>query len=164
MTATTTAMSPISKWEQQQILHFKRSFLYNLYEHDRKFPFAPLFGGRNLGAVPWSPKESSPLFAILRELTEINAKKLKNKKTRIYVDSRLGTFSLPSPSSLLRHSITMKVKVPFWFYCKRKSIRISWTNCLHYKHCEFTRHRIQNLWRLDQTRHLSNSDSPAAFA
>ena len=58
-------------WEQrrrQKILHVQRAFLYNLYEHDVKFPFATLFGGRkhtetnsvsslspNLGAVPKTP-------------------------------------------------------------------------------------------------------------
>ena len=34
------------------------------------------------------------------------------------VDIAVGTFSLPTPSSLLRHPIFMKVTVPFWFYGK----------------------------------------------
>ena len=31
--------------EKQQILHMQCAFLYNLYEHDRKVPFATMFGG-----------------------------------------------------------------------------------------------------------------------
>ena len=71
--------------KKQQILHVQRAFLYNLFEHHCKFPFVTLFGGRkyrdkfnslslNLDAVPKS-HSSSPIFAILRELTEINGKK-----------------------------------------------------------------------------------------
>ena len=71
--------------KKHQILHVQRAFLDNLYEHHCKFPFATLFGGRkhrdkfdflspNLGAVP-KTHSSSRIFAILRELTEINAKK-----------------------------------------------------------------------------------------
>ena len=30
----------------------------------------------------------------------------------------IGTISLPTPSSLLRHPIFMKITVPFWFYGK----------------------------------------------
>ena len=82
---TATAMSPKSKWKKQQILHVQRAFLYNLYEHHCKFPFVTLFGERkhrdkfnflspNLGVVP-KTHSSSPIFVILRELTEINAKK-----------------------------------------------------------------------------------------
>ena len=75
-------------------MHVQRAFLYNLYEHHCKFPFVTLFGERkhrdkfnllspNLGVVP-KTHSSSPIFAILRELTEINAKK------------QLGTFSFPA--------------------------------------------------------------------
>ena len=69
----------------QQILHVQRAFLYNLCEHQCKFPFVTLFGERkhrnkfnflspNLGAVA-KTHSSSPIFAILRELMQINAKK-----------------------------------------------------------------------------------------
>ena len=70
----------------------QRAFLYNLYEHDRKFPFTTLFGGRKhrdkfnflseseLGCGPQDSLGSSPIFAILKELKEINTKKLKKKK------------------------------------------------------------------------------------
>ena len=75
-------------------MHVQRIFLYNLYVHGRKIPFAPLFGGRKhrgkfnffseseLGCGPQDSvgKRSSPVFAILRELTAINAKNfLKNR-------------------------------------------------------------------------------------
>ena len=71
--------------KKQQILHVQRAFLYNQYEHHCKFPSVTLFGEHkdrdkfnflspNLGMVP-KTHSSSPIFAILRELTEINAKK-----------------------------------------------------------------------------------------
>ena len=71
--------------KKQQILHVQRAFLYNLYEHHCKFPFVTLFGERkhrnkfnflspNLGVVS-KTHSSSPIFAILRGLNEINAKK-----------------------------------------------------------------------------------------
>ena len=141
---TATAISPISKRKKQQILHVQRALFYNLYEHHRKkIRFATLFGGRkhrdkfnffanpNLGAVP---KGSSPIFAILRELTEINSKKKKKKNN----NKKNNAFrSRPSLSSLLRHPI-WKWRFHFGFTANsydqmRKSIRISCTNCLHYK-------------------------------
>ena len=95
---TATAIRPISKRKKQKILHVQRAFFYNLYEHHRKkIRFATLFGGRkhrdkfnffadpNLGAVPKTPQGSSPIFAILRELTEINSKKLLKKKKKDFV-------------------------------------------------------------------------------
>ena len=85
--------------KKDKILHVPRAFLYNLYEHDRKFPFATLFGGRKhrdkfnffseseIGCGSKTPLASSPLFAILRELTQINAKKAfkKGKKNRAFI-------------------------------------------------------------------------------
>ena len=136
-------MSPISKRKNTDKFCTSSAlfFTINLYEHNRKkFPFTTLFWGRkhrdkfnffadpNLDAVPKTPQGSSPIFASLRELKEINSKKLKKKsafRTR------------PSPSSLLRHPI-WKWRFHFGFTANsydqmRKSIRISWTNCLHYK-------------------------------
>ena len=52
----------------------------------------------NLSAVPKTPLGSLPTFAILREWTEINAKKLKKQKNKkhIHFDSRLRTFAFPT--------------------------------------------------------------------
>ena len=120
---TATAISPISKRKKQQILHVQRALFYNLYEHHRKkIRFATLFGGRkhrdkfnffanpNLGAVP---KGSSPIFAILRELTEINSKKKKKKKQQ-----KKQRISFPALAVVVAKASYMKVTVPFWFYCK----------------------------------------------
>ena len=70
-----------------------------------KFSF---FADPNLGAVPKTPYGSSPIFAILRELTEINSKKLKKKKK----------ISFPALAVVVAKASYMKVTVPFWFYCK----------------------------------------------
>ena len=78
-------------------------------KHRDKFNF---FADPNLGAVPKTPQGSSPIFAILRELTEINSKKLlkkKKKKKRI---------SFPALAVVVAKASYMKVTVPFWFYCK----------------------------------------------
>ena len=40
---TSNETSPISRWETT---NFARAFLYNLYEHNGKFPYATLFEGR----------------------------------------------------------------------------------------------------------------------
>ena len=37
---------PNKKKKKKIQLHVQRAFLYNMYEHDRKFPFATLLGGR----------------------------------------------------------------------------------------------------------------------
>ena len=42
-TRTSNETSPIN---EKHILHVQHAFLYNLYEHNVKFPFATLFGGR----------------------------------------------------------------------------------------------------------------------
>ena len=95
---TATAMNPISKKKNNKFCTSSGLFFYNLYEHHRKkIRFATLFGGRkhrdkfnffadpNLDAVPKTPQGSSPIFAILRELTEINSKKLLKKKKKDFV-------------------------------------------------------------------------------
>ena len=43
---TSNETSPILVDEKRQILLVRRAFLYNLYEHNFKFPFATLFEGR----------------------------------------------------------------------------------------------------------------------
>ena len=98
-------------------------------KHGGNFNF---FSESELGCGPQDSvgKRSSPVFAILRELTPINAKKfLKNRAfiliaRNVFVALAVGVAKAPyiheSYSSIL-------------VYCKRKSIRIRWTNCLYYK-------------------------------
>ena len=43
---TLNETSPILVDEKRQILHVQCASLYNLYEHDGKFPLATLFEGR----------------------------------------------------------------------------------------------------------------------
>ena len=80
--------------EKQQIVHVQHAFLYNLYENNRKFPSVTMFRaeevntGTNESEFGCDPQDSvgrsSPIFANLRELTEINAKKFL--KTHIHFD------------------------------------------------------------------------------
>ena len=74
---TSNKTSPISKWKKKKtdfaILHVQRAFLFNLFEHDVKCPFATLFGGReqrdkfisslssNLWCGPQNSVGSSPI-------------------------------------------------------------------------------------------------------
>ena len=60
-----------------------------------------------------------------------------------------------------RHPIFMKVTVLFWFYCKRQSIRISWTHFLYYKTLRIYEASVSKSIETWPNRHLFNSDSRA---
>ena len=97
---TSNKTSPISKWKKKTdfaILHVQRAFLFNLFEHDVKCPFATLFGGREQRdkfnffsqSEPWvrTPKFRRKFTYISHfKRVEINAKNLKIK-THLHFDS-----------------------------------------------------------------------------
>ena len=79
----------------------------------------------NLGAVP-KTQSISPTFVILRELTEIYAKKEKKKGAFILI---ARNFFVPGPRGRRCHyPIFMKVTVSFWFY----SGKLVWSNAEKY--------------------------------
>ena len=78
-------------------MHVQRAFLSNLYEHDAKFHFATLFGGRehtekfnffSESELGCGPEDSVGKFTYICHFkrVEIGAKKLKQKR-RIHFDS-----------------------------------------------------------------------------
>jgi len=81
----------------KSVLQVQCAFLYNLYEHDRKFPFATLFGGRkhrdkfNFFAdseLGCGPQDSVGKFAYICHFKRVDGNKLEKvkKKTRIHFD------------------------------------------------------------------------------
>ena len=127
-------MSPISKWKNNKFCTSSALFFTTCTNTTvKKFSFATLFGGRKhrgnfnffadseLGCGPSARlrKGSSPIFAILRECTEKNPKKLKKnkakQKTRIHFDGRLGTFPFPTLAVVLAkafHSQSCNIRYP----------------------------------------------------
>ena len=78
-------------------MHVQSAFLYNLYKHDRKFPFATLFGGRKhkdklslseseLGCGPQDSVEKFTYIFYFKRIDGINAKTLKKKKKEARID------------------------------------------------------------------------------
>ena len=89
-----------------------------------------------MGRVLKTPLGSSPISAILKELKEINAKQLKKSAfiliaKDVFVALAVVVAKAPciyeSDSSIL---VILQTRI---YDEMRKSIRISWTNCLHYK-------------------------------
>ena len=69
-----------------------------------------------MGAVPKTQSISPNILDILRELTEIYAKKVKKKSAFILI---ARNFFVPGPRGRRCHyPIFMKVTFSFWFNCK----------------------------------------------
>ena len=88
----------------------------------------------NLGAVPKTPQGSSLIFAILRELKQ--REKLDKKKRAIILIAREVCVVLSvvvAKAPYIREIDSSILVYPNSYEKRRKSIRIHWTNCLHYK-------------------------------
>ena len=84
-----------------------------------------------MGAVP---RTSEGKFAYIYHFTRIvGDKREKVKKKRAFGVLIDRDVFVSLAVVVARQPIFMKVTVLFWFYCKRQSIRISWTTCLYYK-------------------------------
>ena len=121
-------MNVIGKWKKNKFC--KSSALFcNLYGHDRKFPFVPLFGGRkhrgnfnffSESELGCGPQDSVGKFSYTFYFKRVDGnkrEKVKKKKTRIHFDK--------TNCKLV--------------WTNAENIRISWTNCM------FTLQNIANL-------------------